>query len=684
MRKRRVSNKESNDKRPLNLLLLSLGAFLLFIAVGFSALTTTLSINGSAAFAPVGLIRVMSIDTASLVDATEQSKSITSDSIRNMLDLNSSTSTATYNVVIKNLGQTDKALDNILEDMYSNDQIEYVLDGLQIGDVIKAKQQVQFSITFRYKGEATAPLESRLNSKLRFVFTNYTPIDPAGLVFNHPGACTFNGINNNITGEECEDYWDKQYIDTGVYLYNNKNWRRDYEIGFTIEEYNASIQENQAVFVNTKYENANLKWPGLVFRHVANSNALEITQSINNGSKVAKQINNPTYPLKVKIIRTNGVVYYSLNDGENILLQDMSNFNQQFDVTTWFGAAPNGSGVPFRGLKGTISNMYIRIGESALQKYTVTFSTSVGTVAEPTREVYEYSPIGELPIPETTEYRSFEGWYTDTTYQTKVDETYVPTSDVTLYAKWSDSCSIRVGSRYYKTIADAISAEATSSNPTTLVLLEDITEKVIIASGKNVVFDFGEHTLTSSVSKDPVIENNGTLSIISGTFTHAGNSAVINNKSTGSLTISGGIITATATKQALYNDGGEVTITGNAYFSASSSIRAAVHNLNSGTMTILGGNIVATNFTGLLNESGSLTIGSKDGNITSSPSIQGKDYGVKTTPNFNFYDGVLKGKTSGVNDTNKIVDIETNSQLNNGTEDISGVTFKTLSLVPAT
>ena len=124
MRKHKIS-KKTNNKRLLNLLLPLLCVFLLFIAVGFSALSTTLSVNGNAAFAPVGMIRVMSISTDSLVDATEQSKSITSDSIKNMLDLNSSNATAKYNVVIKNLGQTDKELDNIVEDMFSNEQIEY-------------------------------------------------------------------------------------------------------------------------------------------------------------------------------------------------------------------------------------------------------------------------------------------------------------------------------------------------------------------------------------------------------------------------------------------------------------------------------------------------------------------------------------------------------------------------------
>ena len=150
MRIHKVS-KKTNNKRPLNLLLLLLGIFLLFISVGFSALSTTLSVNGSVAFNPVGMIRVMSITTGNLVDVTEQSKSITPDSIKNMLDLNSSSATATYNVVIKNLGQTDKELDVIVEDVFSNEQIEYELNGLQIGDVIEARDEVQFSITFKYK-----------------------------------------------------------------------------------------------------------------------------------------------------------------------------------------------------------------------------------------------------------------------------------------------------------------------------------------------------------------------------------------------------------------------------------------------------------------------------------------------------------------------------------------------------
>ena len=251
-----------------------------------------------------------------------------------------------------------------------------------------------------------------------------------------------------------------------------------------------------------------------------------------------------------------------------------------------------------------------------------------------------------------------------------------------LYAKWSDSCPVKVGNKYYKTISAALENEAQGSTPVTIQLLEDITEKVIVKAGKNVTFDFNGYTIYNVDNANPIIENNGTLNIISGTYNHRGTSGVINNNSTGTLTISGGNIIASSTKQAVYNDGGTVTITGNPNLSSVSSIRATVHNLNNGTMNILGGTIIGSNFAAVHNENGNLTIGIKDGNITSTPVIQGKDYGVMTTLNYNFYDGTLKGKTAAVNDTSKIGDIEDNSQLQDGTEVISGETFKTLSLIP--
>ena len=80
----------------------------------FFAMSTTLSIDGSTSFVPVGLIRVLSIQQDTLSGTTEVSRSIKHDSIQNTLDLNSADGYATYEVVIKNLGQSKEVLSGII------------------------------------------------------------------------------------------------------------------------------------------------------------------------------------------------------------------------------------------------------------------------------------------------------------------------------------------------------------------------------------------------------------------------------------------------------------------------------------------------------------------------------------------------------------------------------------------
>ena len=193
------------------------------------------------------------------------------------------------------------------------------------------------------------------------------------------------------------------YIDTGVQLYTetNNDYQKDYEVGFTIESYNPSEQVKQAVFFNDKYENTSEKWPGIVFRRSDTTNNLEITQSINNGSKVAQIINDYTLPLEVKIYRIDHIIYYSTDGGvTKTALQDMSAFNQFFDINATFCAGDNGSGGVQRYLKGTISNYYITMGNypgtlDEQETHTVTYPD--GSV-----ETYYHNTIIDLESNEST------------------------------------------------------------------------------------------------------------------------------------------------------------------------------------------------------------------------------------------------------------------------------------------
>ena len=192
------------------------------------------------------------------------------------------------------------------------------------------------------------------------------------------------------------------YIDTGVMLYTDQNndYLKDYEVGFTIRQYNPSEQEKQAVFFNAKWENEANGYPGLVFRRYTTTNNLEITQRINRVN-ASKQLNNWTLPYEVKIYRIDNKIYYSVDGGQTkTLLQSTDGFNQFIDTHAFFCAGDNGSGGAQRNLKGTISDYYIKLGDypgtvSADETHTVTYPD--GTI-----ETYLHNEIVDLSSNEST------------------------------------------------------------------------------------------------------------------------------------------------------------------------------------------------------------------------------------------------------------------------------------------
>ena len=245
-----------------------------------------------------------------------------------------------------------------------------------------------------------------------------------------------------------------------------------------------------------------------------------------------------------------------------------------------------------------------------------------------------------------------------------------------------------IGQVQYETIQDAIDA-VPSNTQTTIKVLKDVelTESLSVSTDQNIVFNFQNYTISvASGSSIAVFENDGTITISNGTLTSSVAVGAINNNATGNLTITGGTISTTGTKQAVYNNGGIVTITGTANLHSTSNQRATVHNLAGGTMTITGGTIVSTRFAAVDNMGGTVIIGIEDGNInTSSPVIQGNTYGITSTntnaqihPEFSFYDGIIKYRTDIYNDAKIALDeTEGNLDFFCSTEVISGVTYNT-------
>lgn len=274
-------------------------------------------------------------------------------------------------------------------------------------------------------------------------------IDNLDYVFYLPGKCTFNGSSVsmssstndcistiNPTGSDINYVTsNKNFIDTGVDLYSHTNIGKDYEIGFTIEQYNPTDNPYRAVIMNTKKEES--PYPGAVFRRIDSTDNFILQSRKTQGANEELTLAYNTVT-SVVLIRRAGEMYYKINGGPETWFHTID-YNPEFNLTTWFGAGPqNAAGtIVNRYFVGTLSNMYIRLESDTVVKNTITFYANGGSCSTASKEVTRGYPAGELPQA-TWAGHAFDGWYTHPTGGTKVDANTTITADIDVYAHWKD------------------------------------------------------------------------------------------------------------------------------------------------------------------------------------------------------------------------------------------------------
>lgn len=215
----------------------------------------------------------------------------------------------------------------------------------------------------------------------------------------------------------------------------------------------------------------------------------------------------------------------------------------------------------------------------------------------------------------------------------------------------------KINDTYFDTLQSAINSITEDNIETKIELLQNTSELLEINQNKKIIIDLQNHTISNHQS-NPIIENNGSLIIKNGAMTTNAPQGAINNEETGNLKLENLNITATGTKQALYNNGGIAEITGNSTLTSTSNQRPTLQNINNGTLIIKEGTIISYNFSAVINEA-NMIIGIKDDDPNrNSPSIQGKVYGINSTKNYNFYNGSIKGQESPTNNQSYINDKE--------------------------
>lgn len=335
-------------------------------------------------------------------------------------------------------------------------------------------------------------------------------------------------------------------------------------------------------------------------------------------------------------------------------------------------------------IKATEPEYYVTFDSNAPSGISVT-----GTMSD---QLFVYGTAQNLNINNyVAEGYMFTGWNTKadgsgdfyTDQQLVENLTSIDGDVITLYAQWRDVIA-EINGVYYKSLQAAVNAVPTNNTPTTVRLLSNTSESISIAAGKNIIFDLQNYTISNNGSTQ-VIVNNGTINISNGTIRSSADYAAIDNLGTGKVVMSRGQIIATGTRQAIYNNKGYVEISGTAYLSSMAygkptttvMDRGTIQNLADSTLIISGGTIVGLNNQAISNQ-GTMTIGTEDGNVNvNTPVFIGQTYGIKSTTNFGFYEGIIKGKTAAIENESKISEKEDGSSIIHGTEIIDEEEYKT-------
>ena len=437
------------------------------IGVGYSALSTSLSVNGSSTFTKIDMIRITKLDTSDLNKVVENDKSFGYDNINLNIDINELNGSATYDVSISNLGQLDKIFTGINKNVYTNDLIKYELVGLNINDIIKSKEKINFKVVFKYKTGVDKLTDKRLNANLKFEFDdfnntygtytigfdsnggngtmldqqieydeyqkiNYNTFDKEGYYFKewntesdgsgityrngqtiknlvnngekitlyaiwsenlesiyYPGDCKFNGVGKNIEGN-CAKGIDNDYINTNIKPFSEDNYLKNFELKFTIKEipderFNAN--QRDTIF-NILYEaNDKIKgtYPGTLLRIENGKWQLQAGNGKNSNKILLNK--DDLIGKEFRLIRYNDgntiKIYYIIGNGELKLIKDITDLYQKFDTPLTIGAGMEIDNITsFRHAVATLSDISFEFINNDLNLNEIVY----GVVEEQTKE----------------------------------------------------------------------------------------------------------------------------------------------------------------------------------------------------------------------------------------------------------------------------------------------------------
>ena len=163
----KLKNKELNVKkgtRTNKILFLLFCVITLSLTVGYSALNQELKISGEAVFRVKEDIRITNVELAETTQMGIENyeSKYTKNSITLGVTLPNIESTISYDVEIINSGTVSMWIDSITQELNNNTNMEYILEGIGVRQLINPGEVKKFKLKIKYKEGITLPINSDL------------------------------------------------------------------------------------------------------------------------------------------------------------------------------------------------------------------------------------------------------------------------------------------------------------------------------------------------------------------------------------------------------------------------------------------------------------------------------------------------------------------------------------------
>ncbi|MBO6244215.1 MAG: InlB B-repeat-containing protein, partial [Clostridia bacterium] len=206
----------------------------------------------------------------------------------------------------------------------------------------------------------------------------------------------------------------KSRLDTGIALFSNDNFERDFEMTVKIDSntYDSTQNSGYNTLINCVDHDVS-PWHGFLLRRNSSKYIFKVTNAQNTVTETNPSLSEVQ---NVLIARQNKKLYADLTNGSNLSeVGDFSNYTERINSTLLIGSDINNANAPNRCFVGQLSNITVKNYYKA-----------------------EEAPV-TLPSPSRTGY-IFKGWYADSAFTQKIGDgaqIYTPRKENnTLYAKW--------------------------------------------------------------------------------------------------------------------------------------------------------------------------------------------------------------------------------------------------------